>query len=82
MRGKWPDTFLIESSGRRETPEQIFERIRLQANAMKMSENGVELKNISAIETAIKNNENLTQSHFTSHEDLEVDEIDDGNSLS
>lgn len=25
-RSKWPDTFLIESSGRRETPEQIAEQ--------------------------------------------------------
>lgn len=31
VRDQWPDTFLIESSGRRETPEQIAEaRARLQ----------------------------------------------------
>lgn len=31
IREKWPDTFLIESSGRRETPEKIAEaKIRLQ----------------------------------------------------
>lgn len=32
IREKWPDTFLIESSGRRETPEQLAEqRMRAQA---------------------------------------------------
>lgn len=76
VRGKWPDTFLIESSGRRETPEQILERIRAH-DAMKMLENAVELKNVSVIETQLKSNDNLTQSHFSSHEELEVDD-DDG----
>lgn len=34
IRSKWPDTFLIESSGRRETPEQIAEhRARAAAAA-------------------------------------------------
>lgn len=33
IRDKWTDTFLIESSGRRETPEQLAEQ-RLRAQAM------------------------------------------------
>lgn len=37
VREQWPDTFLIESSGRRETPEQIAEsRIRLQIERTNM----------------------------------------------
>lgn len=36
VRGKWPDTFLIESSGRRETPEQIEARLAA-LNAMTTS---------------------------------------------
>lgn len=37
VREQWPDTFLIESSGRRETPEQIAEsRLRLQADRQNM----------------------------------------------
>lgn len=36
-RHLWPDTFLIESSGRRETPEQIAEaKARLQAERLSM----------------------------------------------
>lgn len=35
VKSKWPDTFLIESSGRRETPEQIAEqKARAAAAAM------------------------------------------------
>ncbi|KAI9579316.1 extracellular sulfatase SULF-1 homolog [Glossina fuscipes] len=37
IRDSWPDTFLIESSGRRETPEQIAEsRARLQIEKFNM----------------------------------------------
>uniref|UniRef100_A0A1A9UF31 Sulfatase N-terminal domain-containing protein n=1 Tax=Glossina austeni TaxID=7395 RepID=A0A1A9UF31_GLOAU len=37
IRDTWPDTFLIESSGRRETPEQIAEsRARLQMEKFNM----------------------------------------------
>lgn len=37
VREQWPDTFLIESSGRRETAEQIAEsRIRLQIERTNM----------------------------------------------
>ena len=38
IRDKWPDTFLIESSGRRETPEQMAEQ-RLRAQAMQKHKN-------------------------------------------
>lgn len=37
VKDKWPDTFLIESSGRRETPEQIAEA-RAKAAAQRYSE--------------------------------------------
>lgn len=40
VRGKWPDTFLIESSGRRETPEQIAARAAA-ANAVTASATSV-----------------------------------------
>lgn len=37
VREQWPDSFLIESSGRRETPEQIAEaRARLQVERTNM----------------------------------------------
>lgn len=69
IRSKWPDTFLIESSGRRETPEQIMEqRSRAAANAARLLDNTVEQKNSS-----IPKNETI-QSHFTSHEDTEIDD--------
>lgn len=37
-RGKWPDTFLIESSGRRETPEQLIENRARAAAAVAAAE--------------------------------------------
>lgn len=40
VRDQWPDTFLIESSGRRETPEQIAEaraRLQIERNNMKLA---------------------------------------------
>lgn len=37
VKFKWPDTFLIESSGRRETPEQMAEQ-RAKAAAAKYSQ--------------------------------------------
>lgn len=42
LRDKWPDTFLIESSGRRETPEQIAEA-KAKAAALKYSADANEL---------------------------------------
>lgn len=70
IRDQWPDTFLIESSGRREQPE-VFAQLRkaAAANASNIDRNVVELGG------------NLTMSHdFTnssigqSHEEAEVDD--------
>lgn len=55
-RAKWPDTFLIESSGRRETPEQIAEnRAKAATAAATMA---TEARTITT-----------TSSHYGSHED-------------
>lgn len=63
IREKWPDTFLIESSGRRETPEQLAEQ-RLRSQAM--------LKHKS-LWTATANNETSSPDgkilDFSSHEE-------------
>lgn len=58
IKYKWPDTFLIESSGRRETPEQLAE-IRARA-AAKMNSSVFNLKD------GAKAGEEL---NFASHED-------------
>ncbi|XP_055913011.1 extracellular sulfatase SULF-1 homolog isoform X2 [Eupeodes corollae] len=51
IRDLWPDTFLIESSGRRETPEQIAEsKARLQAERLDMK-----LVNSTLVEDIPKN---------------------------
>lgn len=68
IRDKWPDTFLIESSGRRETPEQLAEQ-RLRAQAM--------LKHKS-LWTSAGNNRTTAAGDgkiddFSSHEDEEED---------
>lgn len=69
VRDKWPDTFLIESSGRRETPEQLAEaKLRIQiANKMKATSNkttnGTGKKDVP---------------DFSSHEEEDEDE-EDGN---
>lgn len=86
IKDKWPDTFLIESSGRRETPEQMAE-IRARNAALRLaaklneSENtttfdedeldeGIPTK--SALADLLKKDMNL---YFGSHED---DDDDDG----
>lgn len=70
IRDQWPDTFLIESSGRREQPE-VFAQLRkaAAANASNIDRNVVELGG------------NLTMSHDLtnssigqSHEEAEVDD--------
>lgn len=59
VRGKWPDTFLIESSGRRETPEQLLEnRARAAAavaaaESVKLSESLLELESRTTSESDI-----------------------------
>lgn len=56
MKESWPDTFLIESSGRRETPDQIAEaRARLQAERSNMK-----LANSTLIEDLMGNSTSTT----------------------
>ncbi|XP_067614126.1 extracellular sulfatase SULF-1 homolog isoform X2 [Eurosta solidaginis] len=67
VREQWPDTFLIESSGRRETPEQIAEsRARLQADRRNMR-----LANSTFIEELPPLNESITSSTRIDVIDLE-----------
>lgn len=82
IKYKWPDTFLIESSGRRETPEQMAEQ-RAKAAAAKYSQ----LLNENNNKMEISLPENKTQEElkhrdhdFGSHEvedDLDDEDIDD-----
>lgn len=87
IKEKWPDTFLIESSGRRETPEQMAE-IRARNAALRLAaklnetENGTTFdeeeneggaSTRSALADLLKKDMNL---YFGSHED---DDDDDGN---
>ncbi|XP_037955272.1 extracellular sulfatase SULF-1 homolog [Teleopsis dalmanni] len=87
---QWPDTFLIESSGRRETPEQIAEsRARLQAERISSK-----LANSTLLEDLAQNISNISSTTMNpkidvvsleSHEEDEFVEkdtdskIDDGN---
>lgn len=71
IRDKWPDTFLIESSGRRETPEQLAEQ-RMRAHAM------IKHKSLWASNRTTAGDVKLVD--FSSHEeeeDVEGDEEDD-----
>lgn len=60
VREQWPDTFLIESSGRRETAEQIAEskiRLQIERSNMKLAnstfiEDIIPANNFSAITTS------------------------------
>lgn len=69
VKDKWPDTFLIESSGRRETPEQMLEaKARLStAAAHRYGNPEQELTNESRVD-------NTTLLDFDSHE---IDDKDD-----
>ncbi|XP_039952975.1 extracellular sulfatase SULF-1 homolog isoform X1 [Bactrocera tryoni] len=75
VREQWPDTFLIESSGRRETPEQIAEsRLRLQADRQNMR-----LANSTFINESPFNESTTARSlidliDLESHEDTEFEE--------
>lgn len=87
VKFKWPDTFLIESSGRRETPEQMAEQ-RAKAAAAKYSQ----LLNENNKKMEIKLPENKTaedfkqrEHDFSSHEqedDLDDDDVDEEDELS
>lgn len=73
IRDKWPDTFLIESSGRRETPEQMAEQ-RMRIQAMQ--------KHKSLWTTTGGNNTNRTSTaeakvvDFSSQEEEEEEDVD------
>lgn len=89
IKFKWPDTFLIESSGRRETPEQLAEQ-RAKAAAAKYSEllNGSNNKmEINLPENKTSDDLKQREHDFSSHEhdddlddDLDEDEDEFGES--
>ena len=83
IKYKWPDTFLIESSGRRETPEQMAEQ-RARAAAAKYSQLLNENNNKMEINLQETNNRSYDEMRhrehdFSSHEidEDEEDEEDD-----
>jgi extracellular sulfatase Sulf len=77
IKYKWPDTFLIESSGRRETPEQLAEQ-RARAAAAKYTQLLSETNN--KMELTLIENKTYEEKHdFGSHEfDEDIDDEDDG----
>lgn len=78
IKFKWPDTFLIESSGRRETPEQLAEQ-RAKAAAAKYSQMLSEHNNKMEL-TLIENKTTFEElkHDFSSHENEEdIDEDDE-----
>lgn len=80
IKYKWPDTFLIESSGRRETPEQMAEQ-RARAAAAKYSQLLNENNNKMEINLQETNNRTYDELRhrehdFSSHE-LDEDEDDE-----
>ncbi|XP_058975403.1 extracellular sulfatase SULF-1 homolog isoform X2 [Musca domestica] len=69
MKEPWPDSFLIESSGRRETPDQIAEaRARLQAERSNMK-----LANSTLLEDLV---ENVTSSSTTTPPRMDIMEME------
>lgn len=81
IKFKWPDTFLIESSGRRETPEQIAEQ-KARAAAAKYSQ--LLNENNNKMELTLHDNKTYEEARhhehdFSSHEhdELEEDDIED-----
>lgn len=60
-KSKWPDTFLIESSGRRETPEQLAEQ-KARAIAAAMAD---DIKNA----TRWASTSTMAALHYGSHEE-------------
>lgn len=83
IRDKWPDTFLIESSGRRETPEQLAEQ-RARAAAAKYSqllnENNNKLE-INMPESKNEHTDNAKDADLSHEEEDDEDEDEDGNFL-
>lgn len=82
IKFKWPDTFLIESSGRRETPEQLAEQ-RAKAAAAKYSQ--LFNENNNKMEISLPENKTMEElkqreHDFGSHEqedDLDDEDLDD-----
>lgn len=72
IRDKWPDTFLIESSGRRETPEQLAEQ-RMRAQAMQKHKSLWTVAGANANRSSSAADVKVVD--FSSHE--EDDELDD-----
>lgn len=79
IKEKWPDTFLIESSGRRETPEQIAEQKARAAAAKYLlnHNNGYSYSNRSFVD--LKQKETDFSSHEQDEDEEDDEEIDDGN---
>ncbi|XP_028893629.2 extracellular sulfatase SULF-1 homolog isoform X2 [Zeugodacus cucurbitae] len=75
VREQWPDTFLIESSGRRETPEQIAEaRLRLQADRQNMRLANSTFINESPFNESTTASSLLDLINLESREETEIDE--------
>ncbi|KAL7046484.1 hypothetical protein ACKWTF_002592 [Chironomus riparius] len=74
IKYKWPDTFLIESSGRRETPEQIAEQ-RARAAAAKYSQMLSETNNKMEL-TLMKENRTFEELKSREH-DLSSHEVEE-----
>lgn len=77
IREKWPDTFLIESSGRRETAEHAESKARLAARKYSALTNVVNLTNGDS-DANLGNTTNADVIDFGSHEHEDDDEDDDG----
>lgn len=84
IKEKWPDTFLIESSGRRETPEQIAEQ-KARAAAARYTQ--LLNQNVKFESHFLESNKTLDlkqkETDYSSHEldDEDDEEEDDGNFL-
>jgi extracellular sulfatase Sulf len=74
IKYKWPDTFLIESSGRRETPEQLAEQ-RARAAAAKYSQMLSETNNKLEL-TLMKDNRTFEELK-TREQDLSSHEVEE-----
>ncbi|XP_053966253.1 extracellular sulfatase SULF-1 homolog isoform X2 [Anastrepha ludens] len=76
VRDQWPDTFLIESSGRRETPEQIAEsRARLQIDRLNMRlANSTFIEELASFNASTtSNSSSLDAIDLDSREELELE---------
>lgn len=74
IKYKWPDTFLIESSGRRETAEQLSQQ-RAKADAAKYSQ--LLNSNNNRLELNFSENKTTEELKVREHDSSEHDENDD-----